>query len=763
MGYRLAKIILKYPKSVLAIIMLITIAIAPFVARIPNDSSLEAFTLGNDPDKLYLDRFKVQFGTDETIVIAFMTEDIFTKSSLALIKRITERIESLENVEKVTSLTNVNNTVGTNEDFIVEHLIKDINESEQDVKRAKSEALSNPLYVKNIISDDSKTTAILVKIADVPGNRAYKDTLITQIKDILSQEEQKTGQQFYTAGARLINYYFNRFVDGDTKRFIPATLALISIISFIIFRKLKAVLILLADVFICLIWTEGILYFKGATLNTVTAIIPPLIMALSVAVGIHVLTQYQKRHKPELDKKSVLLDTICHLWRPCFLAAFTTAIGFASLCVSQVPPIQDFGIVAAIGMLFCFGVSMTFIPATLALIKKNDEIEGTADNKDFLDRIVCGIARFTEIYPKAILIFSSLIMIVSLLGAVRIIIDTNLLDFFKKDSDVYTSTNFIEQNIAGVTFLDISLESEDIDTFKDPEALKKIEQMETFLKNQTQVDNVLSINTCLKDMNKSFHNEDQAYYRIPDSRNMIAQYLLLYSADDLEDYVDSDYRWTRVSARVTEHSSKRLKGLIETIKIYLADNFGGPIKARVTGTAVLESNLIQRIFDSQVQSLSMAMVIIFGLMFILFKSVKVGLISIAPNIFPIIVNFGLMGWFGIPLDNATVMISAVAIGIAVDDTIHFVSQFAREAEKKGGYNQHVCDTLESKGRAMISTSVVLFTGFAVLVLSSFVPTIYFGLLTAGIMVTALIGDVIILPALLLVFKPDLRTMPKKSL
>lgn len=762
MAYRLAKLILKYPKSVLAVIILITIAIVPFVTQIPNDSSLEAFTQENDADKIYLDRFKVQFGTDETVVIAFKTEDIFTQSSLVLIKRITERIESLENVEKVTSLTNVNNTVGTNEDFIVERLVKDINQSEQNVKRAKSEALSNPLYVKNIISDDSKTTAILVKIADVPGDRAYKDALIKQIKDILSQEEQKTGQQFYTAGARLINYYFNRFVDGDTKRFIPATLALISIISFIIFRKLRVVMILLANVFICLIWTEGVLYFKGATLNTVTAIIPPLIMALSVAVGIHVLTQYQKRNKPELDKKTVLLDTICHLWRPCFLAALTTAIGFASLCVSQVPPIQDFGIVAAIGMLFCFIVSLTFIPATLSLIKK-ETAKATIGKQDLLDKGISSIARLTEAHSKAILIFSALIIIVSLLGTSRIVIDTNLLDFFKKDSDVYTSTNFIEQNIAGVTFLDISLEGEEIDTFKEPEALKKVEQLETFLKNQPQVDNVLSINTYLKDMNKSFHNEDQAYYRIPDSRNMIAQYLLLYSADDLRDYVDPDYRWTRVSARVTEHSSKRLKNLIDKIKFYLPNNFKGPIQARITGTAVLESNLIQRIFDSQVQSLSLAMVIIFGLMFVLFKSVKVGLISIVPNIFPIIINFGLMGWFGIPLDNATVMISAVAIGIAVDDTIHFVSQFAKEREQKGGYNHHVRNTLENKGRAIISTSIILFVGFAVLTLSNFVPTIYFGLLTAGIMVTALIGDTVILPTLLLVFKPDLRTMPKRSL
>ena len=368
---------------------------------------------------------------------------------------------------------------------------------------------------------------------------------------------------------------------------------------------------------------------------------------------------------------------------------------------------------------------------------------------DLLDNLLQFLVAFSVKHRLLIIIISVLLVLTSIVGIFRLKIETNLLEFFKKKSDVYQSTKFVENNLSGVTFADISLESEVIDTFKDPTILRQIESLHDHLKTYDQVDKVTSINDYLKEMHKSFHNEDSAYYRLPESRELVAQYLLLFDSDDLEDFIDSDYRWARVSVRITEHSSQKLKELIDNIKSYVIKNLGKDLRVRMTGTAVLKSNLIDRILKSQIQSLGMAMIIIFTLIFFIFRSIKMGMISIVPNLLPIVINFGIMGWAGIPLNTATSMISAIAIGIVVDDTIHFLAFY----DQNGDHIHSISQTILAKGRAIITTSVVLFVGFGILVFSNFVPTIYFGILVASIMVIAIIGDLILLPALLTYLKP----------
>lgn len=366
-----------------------------------------------------------------------------------------------------------------------------------------------------------------------------------------------------------------------------------------------------------------------------------------------------------------------------------------------------------------------------------------------LDNILEFFAAFSMKHGLSIIIISVLLVLASIVGIFRLKIETNLLEFFKKKSDVYQSTKFVEKNLSGVTFADISLESELTDAFKDPTILRQIESLHDHLKTYDQVDKVTSINDYLKEMHKSFHNEDNAYYRLPESRELVAQYLLLFDSDDLEDFIDSDYRWARVSVRITEHSSEKLKELIDNIKSYAIKNLGKNLKVKMTGTAVLKSNLIDRILKSQIQSLGMAMIIIFTLIFLVFRSIKMGMISIAPNLLPIVINFGIMGWTGIPLNTATSMISAIAIGIVVDDTIHFLAFY----NQNGDHIHSISRTIFAKGRAIITTSVVLFVGFGILLFSNFVPTIYFGILVASIMVIAILGDLILLPALLSYLKP----------
>ena len=281
-----------------------------------------------------------------------------------------------------------------------------------------------------------------------------------------------------------------------------------------------------------------------------------------------------------------------------------------------------------------------------------------------------------------------------------------------------------------------------------------IESITTYLEKMENIDKVVSPNMFLKEMNKSFHAEDAAYYRLPDSKNMAAQYMLLFSGDDIDDFLDQNYQWARISARTPAHSTKKLKIILDDTQKILETNFGdSPLDIRLTGRTLLEVNLLKAYVDGQIQSILLAVVLIFGLMFFIFRSFSLGIVSFFPNAFPILAKLGIMGLLDIPLNTATAIISTVAIGIAVDDTIHFLFHYRQERLKGATAEQAIISSMQSKGMAIIGTTVVISLGFIVIVSSTFTPVRDFGFLTALTMVNALVGDLVILPAFLKIFKP----------
>ncbi|HRZ40872.1 MAG TPA: MMPL family transporter, partial [Candidatus Omnitrophota bacterium] len=277
--------------------------------------------------------------------------------------------------------------------------------------------------------------------------------------------------------------------------------------------------------------------------------------------------------------------------------------------------------------------------------------------------------------------------------------------------------------------------------------------LSAFLYSIEEVDKVSSVNDYLKDINQSFHNEDPVFYALPDTKEMAAQYVLLYGREDLEDFVDEQWQWATVRVRLKEHSSVKLEHVIKKIDEYVQENFADLEERNTLGQTVLEVDTNNSVTLGQVQSLGMAMAVIFGMMFLVFRSVPVGVVSMVPNILPILLNFGIMGIFNIRLDSATSMIAAIGIGIVVDDTIHFLHGFGEFLSGHGDYTRAMHETLKTRGRPIIFTSVVLFFGFGVVGFSKFMLTAYFGILTALLMFTALLADLMLTPSLLIVFKP----------
>ncbi len=735
------------PVVVFFVSLLFSLLFVLHLPEIKTVDNVDYFTIKGDPDKAFYESFKKIFGNDEFFIIAFQEKDIFTHRNLSILKDITEKLEELPEVRKVRSLANVDDIIGGADFFEVRKFLEAIPSHQESLTKLKRRALENPLYVGNIISKDGRTAAIAVLTHDRPEEESYRKVLLSKCQTILKKYK-KDVEKFYLAGWTVIDLNLSQYMKKDLLVFIPVTYLMITLALYCFFRNLWLTVIGIANISICLGTTMGLFPIIGIKVNNVTTIVPPLVMALSLSDTVHIFSH--------LDKKLLSIyptprDCISHvlkrLFVPCLLTSLTTGIGFLSLGVSKIPPIREFAWVASAGMLFEFVFTFFFLSPLLIFVSPEKIFLEHRNSRGF-NWALNQLYRFIKNFRKVIVIGCSLLIILSCMFAFRIKVETNLVDYFKQSSPVRIALDFVEKHLSGVSTFDISFKCDNEDAFKDPKNLKTIEKVQNYINTLDGIDKTTSFVDFIKQMNKAFHNEDQSYYKLPDSRKLISQYLLLYDSDEIEDVINDTYDHTRIAVRSSKHGSKKQEIIIDKIKDFIASVPHRGMEIRVTGRALQQVNTIGALVKGQVYSLTLAAIMITIIMFIALRSFAIGVLSIIPNIFPIALNFGIMGAAGIPLNTATALIATVALGIAVDDTIHFLSTYRNKRKNEPQNEKAVNKVILTKGRAIISSSLILCIGFGVLTLSRFIPTLYFGFLSTLIMITALIGDIIFLPAII---------------
>ena len=735
----------------LVLSLLVGISFGVFNLWLKTVNNVDYFKLENDPDMVFYDQVKAVFGNDEFFVIAFAADPLFSAEPLAMMADITGALEEIEEIDSVTSLTNVDDIIGAADYFEVRPFIEEIPTKVEDLDALKAQATHNYLYVGNLVSANAMTAAIMVEAYDRPEDADYRKRLLDQTDAVLSKYRE-TGTAFFLGGWTTTNFSLSQYLKADMMIFIPATYVLIALVTWLFFRNITLTLLAVVNISMCLGATRGLMGLTGIALNNVTSIVIPLVMALSLCDSVHIFAHMDKhildRHPERVDALTMVLRRV---GMPCFLTTLTTAVGFLSLSFSEITPIKEFAWIASSGMVFEFFFSFFLLPPLLLLFdpckiyREQGPRQGLCNFIGWLNTVISR-------YHKPIVVFSCILVVLSLWLASQVRVETNLIDFFKKSSPVRVSMDFVEKRLSGVGTLDISLKADAMDTFKEPENLRLIERIQQYINALESVDKTMSFVDFLKDMNASFHNEDIRFYTVPASLEMVSQYLLVYDADDIEDYVNTDYDHARILVRISEHSSGGQKKIVDKIQSYI-DGIDHPgIDIRVTGRAVTDVNVIDALVRGQIVSLSTAALVISLIMFVVFRSFGIACLSMIPNFFPIILNFGIMGAFDIPLDTGTALISAVALGIAVDDTIHYLSEYQRQRAKKRSIAEALQNAAVRKGHAIISSSVILCIGFGVMVFSRFVPMIHFGLLSAIIMITALAGDLVVLPAIMLARK-----------
>lgn len=767
---RLARALLDRPVLPALVLAVAVGVIAWLLPKLRVDAGLELFLDRSAPVYQVLDRVNDKFVSDEVVFVAYHADDVFARHTLHSVRELGARFESLTferdgqtlyPIEEITSLTTLDTLVGSDQSFQAVPLVPDpIPEDEPGLAEVRRRAHANPIIAAEMLDAKDEASVMVLRLVPDLGD-VLKAELIQQLREMTDDAHRREPRlSFHVLGNPVVDRDMAAYQTADLERFVPVTFGLVAVLLFLFLRRALGVGLALLNAAMSILVAMTVLVATGSTLNNCSVMLPPVMLALSVATIVHFVAEYGK-NAMEHPTESAPLTTLGQLLSPVFMCSLTTAVGFGALAVSNVPGIRQFGVASALAMLAVFVVTSSLVALAMRRFTAPQIVStrGIALSSAF-DGVLRAYADFLVRRHKQVL--AAALVGVSLIsaGIARIVVDQSQTEFLPAGSPVRVANDFMNDELGGSTLFVISVETPDDKRFLRPEELRKLEALEGFLRQELGAQApVTSLADFLSLMHRELYDGDPARHRVPDTAEQAAQLMLLNGDTRVEQFVDASYRWVRVVARGHERSAKHLAATFERIDAHLAEHFptAQGYHAEATGQSRVLSTLALSLMRSQSTSLGLSIVLIFIPIILLFRSLRTGLYSIPPNVLPIVVTLGTMGWLGIELNMATVMIATVALGIAVDDTVHFLEHYRGRLAEGLDPEASLRRTLHTKGPGIFVTTAVISTGFGVMTMSSFTPTQHFGGLCSLAMLAALLGDVVFLPALLLTTRTRLGT------
>lgn len=731
---------------------------AAFLPQLTPRNDPYDFVVDRDPATTFYYEFKTIFEKEDFFVIAYRQEDLFTKRRLTELKELTETLLNTEGVADVVSLANVVDMRGTEDSFDPSDFLADIPSNSSALQSLRERALANPLYQRTLLSDDGQTTALVVFTPYVAPDKKHEGIDITTRKllDAVNgnlEPYREKGYRFAVAGWPVTNYYLGKYMKEDAALFFPISLLLTLGTIWFVFRNIRLLVMSGVGIMLTLMATLGLAGLAKIPINNASIAVVPLVMALALSDMVHVFTHLDRRFLNESGGQSrgamgLLLRSILF---PCLLTSINTAIGFFSYTFNSVSAIRSFGWLAASGMFFEFIVTFGFVVPLLTYLRpekifRDPEVHVKREIPQILRWLHKGVTR-RPWWPLLICLAG---MVWAGMSVRNIKINTNLEEMFSPKSPLRQDMNFVRENLAGMEPFDISFQSTR-DAFKEPILLAELDEIEQEIKGHPRVNSVLSFGDYLKEMNKAFHGEDPTEYRLPQSRRLLEQYLLLYGRKDLEDYMSPAFDSTRFMVRAHTPGSIDSRALFKDLQAILDQHAIPGVRSNITGGVALGVRTMKVMVDDQLNNIGSTVFAIWLVMVLVLRSWGMALLFLLPNIFPILMNFGIMGRFGIPLDTGTSLIAASAFGIIVDDTVHFFVRFSERRKQSRTMAQALEETSYEKGEASLSSTLILGSAFGVLTLSHFQPIQLFGLLNIIILVVGIAGDQLFLKSILVLW------------
>ena len=782
--------ILKNPKSVFIVLLITLISFGYYSKDFRLDASSETLLLEGDPDLKYLKEITNRYGSKEFLVLTYTpNQDMVSDSSVNNLLSLKYKLQSLDWVHSVITLLDVpllNNSDEPLQDRL--NNFKTLKDEKVDRERGFKEILSSPVFRNFVISEDGKTSGIIVnikeneKLKDIEGKskeeiQLFKDQIkkknhnnILEIREVI--ESYKDIGKIYLGGIPMIADDMMTFIKSDIIVFGIGVFLFIVATLWFVFRNLIWIIVPISSCFFSVIIMMGLLGLIGWKVTVISSNFIALMLILTMAMNIHMSTRFIQLTKsyPNKDNYEIISLTTKKMFLPILYTALTTIIAFLSLIFSEIKPIIDFGWMMTFGLVTSFIITFTLLPSLLSIIKYNFILK--KENVD--SKITLLLGKISLNFKRPIFITTGIIIILSVFGISKLEVENSFINYFSKKTEIYKGMKLIDEKLGGTTPLEVILkfpekkremlkEDDEFEDWGDGEAddekywftkdkIDTISNIHNYLDNLPEIGKVLSFSSIV-DVATQLNNSKPLgtlemgvlYSKIPEN----------IKTEIIDPYISIEDNEARINLRIID-SRKDLKRneLIKKINYDLKNKFGlEEDRFKLAGVLILFNNLLQSLFKSQILTLGLVMIGIFGMFMVLFRNIRLSLIGVVPNFIAAFFILGIIGMLEIPLDMMTITIAAITIGIAVDNSIHYIYRFKEEYNKVNDYKKTLQICHSTVGVAILNTSITIVFGFSILVLSKFIPTIYFGIFTGLAMLLAMISVLTLLPSLILVFKP----------
>ena len=784
-------IVLKNPKSIFVILIITLLTFGYYSKDFKLDASSETLLIEGDPDLKYLQEITNRYGSKEFLILTYtpnegMVSDVSVNNLLSL----KYKIQSLDWVHSVITLLDIP-LLNSSDSPLQERLenFKTLKDEDIDRNRGFDEILSSPVFRNFVISEDGKTSGIIVyikknnELEDISKKSSeeienLKDKIkkqthqnIIEIRDVINSYEDVG--KIHLGGIPMIADDMMTFIKSDIIVFGIGVLLFIIGTLWFVFRKLIWIIVPISSCFFSVIIMTGLLGLLGWKVTVISSNFIALMLILTMAMNIHMSTRFLQIKEDYPNKKILELITLTtnKMFWPILYTALTTIIAFLSLIFSGIKPIIDFGWMMTLGLITSFIITFTLLPSLISFVPtQNISLQKYDDSK-----ITSFFAKLSQNNHKTIFTITIVVIVLSLVGISRLEVENSFINYFSKKTEIYKGMKLIDEKLGGTTPLEIILKfpkkekqkNNDDDEFEDwdneesqdddkywftKDKIDRISSVHNYLDNLPQVGKVLSFSSIIDvatilNNNKPLGTLEMGvlYSKIPES----------IKSEIIDPYISIKDNEARINLRIIDSQENlRRNDLIKKINYDLKNELGlEQSEFKLAGVLILFNNLLQSLFKSQILTLGLVMIGIFGMFLILFKNIKLSLIGVVPNFIAAFFILGVIGLLGIPLDMMTITIAAITIGIAVDNSIHYIYRFKEEFNNSNDYNKTLDLCHSTVGKAILNTSITIVFGFSILVLSKFIPTIYFGIFTGLAMLLAMVSVLTLLPALILIVKP----------
>ena len=783
------------------------------------EGDADAFIPQNDPVMSYNDLVEERFGIRDLIVIGVLNKNpgengVFNPRTLATIKEFSEKIALLPGIkavrdEDVASVATLDNITGTADGMAVDPFMETVPHSPASLDALRQALFHNAMFVNWIVSQDG--TGMLITAKMEPGGGTLEGTarrmaIYTTIRDMVEAKKAAGApEEFHIAGQGALEVTFEEGMRQDMETFIPLILVIVLGTLYFTYRSVRGVLLPLAVVGVSVIWTLGIMAAVGVPMYSISTMMPVILMAVGVANGIHILSRYYDEvlQHPDVSSVDAVLAAMQEMWQPVVFTSLTTAAGFLSFLTASILPIRYFGIFTSIGVLAAMVFSITFFPALLSLLPvkvsrglraqmgRSGDLAATGWAARTLSRLGVGVAR----KPIVVWGVTTSVMLVCLLGAQRIFVDTSFIKMSDPHSPVRIADTVLGETFQGNLPLYIAIEGHQPDLLKDPVLLAQLDRLQTVVEQDPIVGGSLSLAEYIKRMNRVMNEDRPEMEVIPDSQDLVAQYLLLYSfsgdPDDFDEIVDYDYQHANMTIFLRSDSTQDIERVVGLVQDFAVREFGqagddgtadtgsqdpwsirfgrwlagieptvigwetnSGFRLGIAGNGYLTTRFSELVVSGQLASLVVSLVAVFSLTAFMFRSWVAGLINIIPISLVMVFSFGLLGLLGIPLEVGKSLTASMVIGIGIDYTIHFLNKYRIKIRSGLTDPEEItAATMATSGKAIFFNALVVTASFLVFLTSNFRPNFYLGAMLSLNMGACLLVSMTVLPAILNTFKP----------